>query len=183
MKSIPINVLGTLSIGVMLLVVYCFGIGPLLDSQAKLSSVVLETHQLADQSSTLSRQNEEMQNRIDFIKRELHDRYCEIIAPGQPMIETMSRLLTKHDLELSNLRKTDRAEEHAMRINLQIDGNYLDVMRFLFDLSRMSVPARVVAMQVAPKPASNDCTSTFQIDFFTHAVVSKSVGGRHGKTL
>ncbi|GAB5403145.1 MAG: hypothetical protein Aurels2KO_13760 [Aureliella sp.] len=183
MKSIPINLVGAISIVTMLLCVYCIGIAPLFSSQAQLENVIQETQQLARQSSILIRKNDEIQARIDSSEQALEQRYCEIIAPGQPMIETMSRLLTKHDLELSNLRKTDRPAEKSMRINLQIQGGYDSVMRFLYDLSRMSVPARVVSMQVAPTPGSSDCTGAFQIDFFPQSIVSKSLGGQHGKTL
>ncbi len=183
MKSVPINLVGAISIVVMLLCVYCIGIAPLLSSKARLKSVVQETQQLAQQSSILTEKNDEIRARIDTSQRGLEQRYCEIIAPGQPMIETMSRLLTKHELELSNLRKTDRHAERSMRINLHIEGRYDNVMRFLYDLSRMSVPARIVSMQVAPLPGTDDCTGTFQIDFFPQSIVRQGLGGQHGKTL
>lgn len=186
MKTIPINMLGTAAIAVLLLGAYFVGARPLLQSRARLDEVRRETDYLATQSVLLADKNGELKEQIDEKREALEARYTSIDVPNQPMIETMSRLLTKHQLELSNLRKSDRLAEKSLRINLQVAGQYTDLMRFLHDLTRMSIPARIVTMQVSsrePSSIAQQCSGILQIDFFPHAFVSNRTGGQNGQTL
>lgn len=186
MKSIPINILGTSAIAVLLLAAYIVGVRPLMQSRARLQEVRQETEYLATQSVLLTEKNGQLRQEIADKQGALESRYTSIDVPKRPMIEIMSRLLTKHKLELSNLRKSDRLAEKSLRINLQVEGQYSDFMRFLHDLTRMSIPARVVTMQVSSREPGLDaekCSGSLQIDFFPTAIVSNRIGGQHGQTL
>lgn len=186
MKSIPINMLGLSAITALLLGAYCVGIRPLVQSRDRLKEVRQETEYLATQSVLLADKNGKLKAQIDERKETLEARYTSIDVPDQPMIETISRLLTRHRLELSNLRKSDRALEKSLRINLQVEGQYSDLMRFLHDLTRMSIPARIVALQVSARESSvqaDNCSGILQVDFFPQAIVSNRIGGQNGQTL
>ncbi|HBE69665.1 MAG TPA: hypothetical protein DDW52_16085 [Planctomycetaceae bacterium] len=189
LRSVPLNIIGAGSLVLLAALVYLFGWAPAQRAKAQLEAEQEATLRLESQSRDLKDKNVHLRAEIESRRRELLTQYNSGVQVDRPIVETVSLLLNRHQLELENLRKIDRKSEGVLRVDLQVTGRYRHIVEFLDTITRMSVPACINRLRLQPigdrqssatVTASNsgrendgpNCTGVFQFDFYPDDVVN-----------
>lgn len=185
MKSLHINLIGFSLIGVMALCVYAVGVVPMQRTGRELELARAETHALALGVDQNTADNQIVEARIASVHQRLIERFALATEPGQPIIQTLSKLMQNHQLNLTNLREETHGPNSGIRVDIQVEGSYEDMMRFLHDLGRLDVPARIAALKITPHNGKQQaCGGQFRVDFFPSQLVHRTMNGAsHEQTL
>lgn len=158
--------------------VYVFGFLPMARSSSQLSLARDESRFLALNVDQKRQHSRALEFRIERENRLLAERYHLRTNPGQPIIEILSQLMLSHQLDLVNLRESKNPTNTGIRVDLQVEGGYQAMMRFLYDLGQLDMPACVTTMRMLPSSAASQAYSgTFQLEMFPSQLVRNIESG------
>ncbi len=173
MKSLSINTIGTGLLALLGCLVHLCGVLPMMRSAKVAKEAEHETARLLQNVDARAAENATLDATIASLEGDMLAQYPLTIGTDRPTIETLSTLLATHQLSLQNLRESVGSNVEGTRIDLQITGEYRNIVLFLFDLGRMQIPAEINSLQVSnSKAGSSECHARVVVNFFPEATLA-----------
>lgn len=165
-KNLSIHLAGLAILGVCLVLAYGFGLRPVVLSQEKHQQAFMELEHLQQLLPTLNSQIVELQQKIAVKERQLQERYSIKTQVGQPLLSTVSALLAKRQISLSNLREENLQANGELMLVLHASSKYQDMIRFVDDLRKLDCPARITTLLLTPSDELGErCTAKITVHF------------------
>jgi hypothetical protein len=149
LKTVPINVIGIgllVSAGAM---TYLFGYLPLQNAKRTNEEAWQRTEALAVNVKQNEKQNELIREEIELVHKRMESQFNTPADPDTPTIEMISNILEEHDIELENLKEDVAKHANGTKIDVQIRGTYENIVRVIYELRHMTLPARVIGLQLS----------------------------------
>lgn len=159
--------LGSMALlGVCLAAGHGFGLRTVLIAQAQHQQAVSDVDHLRQLLPTLKEQLLVLQRQIEIKERLLQARYPIITETGQPLLSTVSALLSNHQITLSNLREENHQPNGELTLVLHASSKYQDMIHFVDDLRKLNCPARVTNLLLTPSDEQGErCSAKISVRF------------------
>lgn len=129
----------------------------------------VENYRLQGSLAALRKQEAELQLQVDQLVRTLTKRYDISRPQGETLLDTFTRLIAEHELEMLSFVERARGERpgDGQSIDVRLQGRYTDVCAWLDALSRLSEPVRVAALQLSPQGQNGEqCQARAELTFY-----------------
>jgi hypothetical protein len=146
-----------------------WGVLPYLQAASEARTQAAENYRLQHSLSALRKQEAEMRLEVRQLVDVLSKRYDIACPPGETLLDTFTRLIADHDLEMISFVEQTRGERSTdgQSIDVRLQGRYADVCAWLDALSRLSEPVRVVALQLSPTGQNGQqCQARAELTFY-----------------
>ena len=165
-RNLSIHLGGIALLGVCLAAGHRFGLHPVLVAQAHHQQAVADLDHLRQLLPTLEEQQVVLRRQIEVKEMLLQERYPIKTQTGQPLLSTVSALLSNRQITLSNLREENQQPNGELTLVFHASSKYQDMVRFVDDLRKLNCPARVTNLLLTPSDEQGEgCTAKITVRF------------------
>lgn len=128
-----------------------------------------ENYRLQASLAELRKQESELRLQVDQLVATLTKRYDIACPDGETLLDTFTRLVAEHHLEMLSFVERTGGERpgDGQSIDVRLQGRYTDVCAWLDELARLSEPVRVVGLQLSPHGQKGDqCQARAELTFY-----------------
>lgn len=128
-----------------------------------------ENYRLQGSLAALRKQETELRLEVELLVETLTSRYDINCPESETLLDTVTRLVADHRLEMLSFVERSRGERPSdgQSIDVRLQGRYTDVCQWLDALARLSEPVRVVALQLSPHGQKGDqCQARAELTFY-----------------
>lgn len=164
-----LNIAGALGICALGGSALTWGVLPHLRAAKDARTQAAENYQLQHSLAALQKQEAQLEREVRELIEVLSQRYDIACPPGETLLDTFTRLIAKHHLEMVSFVEQSRGERPAdgQSIDVRLQGRYADVCAWLDALARLSEPVRVVSLQLSPHGQKGDeCQARAELTFY-----------------
>ena len=146
-----------------------WGVLPYLQSAKDARAQASENYRLQQSLASLRKQETELRLQVEELIEGLTKRYDIDCPAGETLLDTFTRLIAKHHLELVSFVEQKHGEHPSdgQSIDVRLQGRYADVCAWLDAMARLSEPVRVVTLQLSPHGQQGDeCQARAELTFY-----------------
>jgi hypothetical protein len=146
-----------------------WGVWPYWHAASDARAQAVENYRLQRSLGELRKQEAELRLEVKQLVDVLSKRYDIACPSGETLLDTFTRLIAEHDLEMVSFVEQTRGERASdgQSIDVRLQGRYADVCSWLDALARLSEPVRVVALQLSPSGQNGQqCQARAELTFY-----------------
>ncbi len=165
-KKLQIHTLGLASVCLCLGSGFLWGIRPSVQARVRLQQTIDEVEHTKTLVPKLETKIEELSVAIEAKRKQILKSYPIKTHSQEPLIGTVSNLLTQHQIDLSSLREEANESTQVATMTLQATGNYERVLHFISDLRKLDRPTSIAAFSLKPVDAlGQTCSIRITVHF------------------
>lgn len=148
---------------------FIWGVLPHVQAAGEAREQAIENYRMQGSLAALRQQQSELQMQVNELVRTLTKRYDLARPQDETLLDTFTRLIAQHDLEMLSFVERSHGERpgDGQTIDVRLQGRYTDVCAWLDALSRLSEPVRVAELQLTPQgPSGEQCQARAQLTFY-----------------
>ncbi len=172
-KKMQVHLAGVSVVIVCASTAYVFGVRPALQAKEQLQQTIVEVEHLRGLAPVLEGEVAALTSGIEAKTKSIQASYPIETQSGQPLIGTVSKLLSARDIELNNLREESDKATGEVTLVLQASSEYANMLHFLSDLRRLDCPGRISGLTLTPlDPLGQRCSARITVKFYPAAILA-----------